>query len=228
MNSQLLEYARIELTSALADYSGGTKGQLEAFAEHPPADKNIYPRQFMHKVELEGGRKVKADNSALYVMETRSRRRPSPPMREDEFALCTWRRAILKLNESKKSWVMYCYGNDLSYSHQMIICQHLWSKYHALNSSKNTPRLRKCLAALTWLAVQDVAAKNKNVQYKEYAATTLASLMSVHRDTWYTNFASAWTVLKELARSLDMEALCEVELTVSECYKKIADYQEGL
>lgn len=41
MNAQQLEYVRIQLRAALADDSGGTKGQLEAFEEHPPADIRI-------------------------------------------------------------------------------------------------------------------------------------------------------------------------------------------
>lgn len=75
MDPQLLEYARIELTRALMDNSGKTKGQLQAFSEHPPADKERNPRKPLHIVELEDGqggiRKVKAENSALYVLETR-------------------------------------------------------------------------------------------------------------------------------------------------------------
>lgn len=55
MNAQQLEYIRLELTRALHDDSGGTKGQLQAFIEHPPADKNHLPRQKIHKVALEGG-----------------------------------------------------------------------------------------------------------------------------------------------------------------------------
>lgn len=43
MNLQELEFTRIELRRALADLSGSTKGQLQAFSEHPPADKNKYP-----------------------------------------------------------------------------------------------------------------------------------------------------------------------------------------
>lgn len=45
MNQQDLNFVRIELRLALPDFSGGTKGQLEAFSEHPPADKNAIPRR---------------------------------------------------------------------------------------------------------------------------------------------------------------------------------------
>lgn len=37
-NLQTLEYVRAELKLALLDFSGGTKGQLEAFSENPLAD----------------------------------------------------------------------------------------------------------------------------------------------------------------------------------------------
>jgi hypothetical protein len=45
MNLQNLEYTRIEVRRALLDLSGATKGQLEAFSENPPADKNKNPRR---------------------------------------------------------------------------------------------------------------------------------------------------------------------------------------
>lgn len=53
MNQQDLNFVRIELRRALPDLSEGTKGQLEAFSEHPPADKNATPRRGIHLVELE-------------------------------------------------------------------------------------------------------------------------------------------------------------------------------
>ncbi|WP_369010605.1 bacteriophage antitermination protein Q, partial [Escherichia coli] len=52
-NEYLLEYTRIKLRAALRDLSGGSKGQLEALCEHPPADKNAYPRKHIHRVQLE-------------------------------------------------------------------------------------------------------------------------------------------------------------------------------
>lgn len=121
MNAQQLEYVRIKLRDALVDDSGGTKGQLEAFAEHPPADKDRNPRRQVHMVELDNGRGgvrlVKAENSALYVMETRSRRRLMPPIRDDAFSSCAWRRALLSLPKHQQAWLSYCYGFDLDYSH---------------------------------------------------------------------------------------------------------------
>ncbi|EGA2692191.1 antitermination protein, partial [Salmonella enterica] len=101
MNQQDLNFVRIELRRALPDLSGGTKGQLEAFSEHPPADKNATPRRGIHLVELEGEKGPRFVNSLsapLYVLETRSRRRPMPPIKDAEFESAPWRRAVSALS----------------------------------------------------------------------------------------------------------------------------------
>ena len=215
MNAQQLEYVRIQLRAALVDDSGGTKGQLEAFAEHPPADKNRNPRQQVHVVELDNGRggvrRVKAENSALYVLETRSRRRPMPPIRDKAFSSCAWRRAVLKLDVSQQAWIRYCYGFDLNFSFQTEICRFIWDGYwKQFGDDKFQKRVIKRLVSLVWLAAQDVAAKNSNTTYKEYAATALASMMSIERRAWYKTYAEPWREMKAIAGGLDLSAINEV------------------
>lgn len=211
MNTQLLEYARIELRFALADLSGGTKGQLQAFAENPPADKNLHPRKPIHQIELEGGKTVEADNTALYVLETRSRRRPMPPMNEYEFAMCGWRRAVNALPTHQNSWVKYCYGHDLKFTHQTVFCEYVWTEYEkTLEGKPLQGKIKKRLISLVWLASQDVAAKNKNDTYKEYAGAALAGLMSVTRQCWGKTYAHHWACLKRAFELLDVETLSEV------------------
>lgn len=212
MNAQQLEYVRIQLRAALVDDSGGTKGQLEAFAEHPPADKNRNPRQQVHVVELDNGRggvrRVKAENSALYVLETRSRRHPMPPIKDQAFSSCAWRRAVLRLDAPQQAWINYCYGYNLRYCYQIEICKYIWGKYEKeLNGVKLQNRVKRNMVSLVWLAVQDLAAKNRNELYKEYAATALAGFLSVHRDTWYQTYAKCWVRFKVIINELDTEAL---------------------
>ena len=216
MNEQQLEYVRINLRAALLDSSGGTKGQLEAFAEHPPADKQRNPRKPVHIVALDDGRggirHVKAENSALYVLETRSRRRPLPPINEYEFAAAPWRRAVNLLSEHEQAWVRYCYGHNPDFKLQTLICQHVWETYEKeLVGIKLQKRVRLRLISLVWLAVQDAAAKNKNEEYREYAATVLANLLSINRDTWYQTYAAPWRLLKSITTSLDEEVLIKVK-----------------
>ncbi|HGH4675488.1 TPA: bacteriophage antitermination protein Q [Enterobacter bugandensis] len=216
MNAQQLEYVRIQLRAALVDDSGGTKGQLEAFAEHPPADKNRNPRQQLHVVELDNGRggvrRVKAENSALYVLETRSRRRPMPPIKDKAFSSCAWRRAVLKLDVSQQAWIKYCYGFDLNFRYQREICRFVWINYMKQQGGlKLQKRVEKRLIQLVWLAVQEIAVRNTNETYRDYAATTLAGFLSIHRDTWYETYAEPWSEFKRLCTLLDSNCLSSIQ-----------------
>lgn len=210
MNNQLLQYARTELAMALMDLSGGTKGQLEAFSEHPPADKNKYPRQHIHKVQLEGNKQVRSERGPTYTLETRSRIRPSPPMKEFEFASCAWRRAVNTLPVHQNSWIRYCYGFDLKFDHQKNICEAVWLAYEKSLPAGLLEKTKKRLVSLVWLAVQDVASKNKNESYKEYAGSALANLMTVSRSTWCEVYSHHWQGLKLAASELDYDSLIQV------------------
>jgi uncharacterized MAPEG superfamily protein len=212
MNAQQLEYVRIQLRAALVDDSGGTKGQLEAFAEHPPADKDRNPRKQVHMVELDNGRggvrRVKAENTALYVLETRSRRRPMPPIRDRAFSLCAWRRAVLTLDVSQQAWIKYCYGFDLNFDHQKEICRFIWECHEKqLEGVRLQKRVKTRLIQLVWLAAQDAAAKNRNETYKEYAGAVLAGLLSVDRAGWTRIYSAHWDAFKSAFERLDINSI---------------------
>lgn len=210
MDDNLLNYARIELTHALMDHSGNTKGQLQAFSEHPPADKNRHPRKPIHVVILEEGRSVKAENSAVYVLETRSRRRPMPPIRDYELTYAPWRRAVNMLPDHEQAWLRYCYGFDLKYSLQVKICEVIWNEHQKHLPGGLLNKTRKRLISLVWLAVQEVATANLNDTYKEYAGAALASMLGVSRATWCEIYAPHWRGLKATVNEMDRRALQEV------------------
>lgn len=211
MNAQLLEYARIELSFALADLSGGTKGQLQAFAENPPADKNCYPRQHIHKVQLGEGdsvREVSAERAPTYALETRSRRKSAPPMKEEEFATCAWRRAVPKLNIYEQAWVKYCYGYQVNYSYQILICNIIWSMF--LKKTPNVKlqsRVKKRLIFLLWLAIQDETISKRTKGKGKYKVSELSYLLKIQRQTWSKIYAPYWAEFKGLINVLDSTAL---------------------
>ena len=215
MNAQQLEYVRIQLRAALVDDSGGTKGQLEAFAEHPLADKNLNPRKQVHMVELDNGRggvrRVKAENSALYVMETRSRRGPMPLIRDLAFSSCAWRRAVLKLDATQQAWLLYCYGHDLDYQKQIKICERIWWELSSEeNLTAKQQRVQRKIATLVWLAVQSISVENRNENCKRYAGTLMASLLSVSRQTWICTYSYYWKSLLRMVKDFDTACLEEV------------------
>ncbi|MFX4311561.1 antitermination protein [Enterobacter sp. 63] len=214
MNFQELEYIRIELRRALADFSGSSKGQLQAFSEHPPADKNKYPRHHP-EIVMEGGqgcgsKVVQTLATPLYVMETRSRRRPLPPMRDAEFASSAWRRSVNGLGEHLQAWVRYCYGYDLTFRYQTLMCQYVWSQFqHQQGTKKLQERVTKKLIGLVWLAAQEVAASRNNDTYQEYAGAALARMVSVERSTWLRVYSAHWSAFKAAFVEMDRLALCE-------------------
>ncbi len=216
MNLQNLEYARIEVRRALLDLSGATKGQLEAFSENPPADKNKNPRRTHHLVDLDGGigcgpSVVKALTTPTHVMETRSRRRPMPPINDIEFGYSPWRRAVNLLEEHHQAWVRYCYGFDLNFRYQTLMCQHVWTEYQNYQVGKAIQsRVIKKLVGLVWLAAQEVAAARNNETYKAYAGAALARMVSVDRSTWKRVYAGHWERLKKAFVEMDSNALQDI------------------
>jgi hypothetical protein len=214
MNPQLLEYVRIELTRVLLDTSGKTKGQLQAFSENPPVDKDHCPRKQVHMIELDDGRggtrSVKAQNSALYVMETRSRRRPLPPINDYEFAAAPWRRAVNMLPEHQQAWLRYCYGFDLTFRYQTLICEIIWNGHRQHLPAGLLKKTQKRLISLVWLAAQDVAASHSNDTYKEYAGAALGRLIGATQQNWSKTYAPHWAALKTAFSEMDQSALVGV------------------
>lgn len=211
MNPQVLNYVRNELRRALLDLSGGTKGQLEALSEYPPADIKATSRRCASLVELEGEKGIRFVNSLaapLYVMETRSRRRPMPPIKDFEFESAPWRRAVSALSEYQQAWLRYCYGFDLSYKHQVMMCEYVWKVHQkCLGETSLQERVVKKLVGLVWLAGQEIAAARNNETYKDYAGAALARMVSVDRSTWMRVYSLHWAGLKAAFSDLDECAL---------------------
>lgn len=211
MRAQDLEYARTELRRALVDYSGKTKGQLQAFSENPPAEKNRLIRKPIHTVELENGkggkRQVRAENTAVYVLETRSRRTPLPPIGDEEFAASPWRRAVNQLSKHEQAWLRYCYGYELDFRHQVTLCEYVWREFQQCLPPGLIRKTQKRLSSLVWVAVQETACSQSNSTFKKYAGALLASRLGVSRSTWSRIYAPQWQALKTLVRSLDERAL---------------------
>jgi len=211
MRAQDLEYARSELRRALIDNSGKTKGQLQAFSENPPAEKNRLTRKPIHTVELENGkggkRKVRAENTAVYALETRSRRRPLPPIGDEDFAASPWRRAVNQLSEHEQAWLRYCYGYDLDFRHQITLCEYVWQEFQQCLPPGLIRKTQKRLSSLVWVAVQEIACSQSNNAFKKYAGALLASRLGVSRSTWSRIYAPHWQALKIRVKRLDERAL---------------------
>ncbi|MFS7246622.1 bacteriophage antitermination protein Q [Rahnella inusitata] len=214
-----IDYIRERVITALADHSGATKGQLEAFEEHAPADTARKKRKRIHFVQLEKSR-VSADIEPVSCAETRSRVRPLPPIHEITFRSSSWRRAISLMDGEHLAWIRYCYGYDLAYSHQLTICQYIWSEFERrCRGRKVTAKKRARLSSLVWLAVQTYASQGAGRLAHEYSAGDLASLSGVSKSNWAENYAAQWDELIKSCGELDLSSLsyllsCHINLKI--------------
>ncbi|WNI62369.1 bacteriophage antitermination protein Q [Enterobacter asburiae] len=121
------------------------------------------------------------------MLETRSRRRPLPPINDIEFATAPWRRTVNMLPEHEQGWLRYCYGFDLSFKYQTQICEAIWNGHqHGL-----LKKTKKRIISLVWVAVQEVAAQQMNDTYKQYADELLATHLGVLRSDLRTSLEEA-------------------------------------
>ncbi|QCE30263.1 hypothetical protein FAI37_15685 [Enterobacter bugandensis] len=104
------------------------------------------------------------------------------------------------------------YGFELDCGYQTEICRYVWEKYaKRLVEEKLQKRVKQRIVSLVWLAVQDVAVKNKNPSYREYACIALAGMASVNRSTWSRVYSEHWMKLKEMIEELDFVSLAKIE-----------------
>lgn len=195
-----LEYLSDMASIATSNLRTSTKGQLEAFEDFGLTDTRTTPRVRIRDLKL-NSRFVCRDTDPIYVLETRGCRTPKPMIDPVDFLLCSWRRAINALSDEHRSWIMYRYGNDLNFEHQVNICKYIWCEFNEYAvayhlSSKVKWRLR----ALIWLSVQ---------QYKadSYPQTKLAELVGVSRYNWNKTYHAHWIKMLDISRELDVTSL---------------------
>lgn len=211
MNAQQLEYVRIQLRAALADHSGQTKGQLEAFAEHCLYNAKPTSRNRIHQTGLVDGLKGVTHNEQLIVSETRHGIKANPLINDAGFNSSKWRRAVMRLNKLQASWINHCYGLNLDFNVQTYICEKVWMCYQDKTDTQTMQkRVVKKILPLVWLAVQEVASTQKNDEYKEYAGAVLATMMCINKSTWERVYSAQWKLLKEIVLQIDESSLLQV------------------
>lgn len=216
-----IDRIRERVVTALTDYCGATKGQLAAFEEHAPADTSSKKRKRIHFVTLEKSR-VSADIDPVGCAETRSRINPFPPIHEITFCSSSWRRALASMDGENLAWIRYCYGYDLTYEHQVTICQFIWSEFLKRWAGKKiTAKKRARLSSLIWLSVQTYAAADTGRMARAYSPGELASLSGVSKTNWAENYAQQWNDMLWLCEQLDISSLKIIYTLRSEARSKI-------
>jgi hypothetical protein len=205
MNQQYLEYVRGAVSLALADIHGQSKGQLAAFEGSALARTTRFKRQRLRTVVVDN-RKVCPATDPMHCPETRSRKKPFPPLDEMTYCTSSWRRAISVLDTHQEAWIRYCYGDYNYHSKQLLVVPYIWERFSEQCSARISKKVKLRLQSLTMLAVQVVASEIKGFP-KEYTYTRLAELSGVNKSTWSETYSGHWNKLLSLVETLDAGSL---------------------
>ena len=198
-----LQYLRDIATIAMTDHSCRTKGQLEAFEGFVLGNTTRYPRRKPRDITV-NGRKISRETEAVSCWSTHCSVLPMPPIDRVDYRNCSWRRAIMKLEAAEQSWLLYCYGKELKFSHQTTITAYVWGEMQdRIKGNRVSKKVKERLRALVWLAVQDYTLNKDGYYYQ----SELAELVGVAPDNWCRNYKVHWQELLLICKTLDWGAL---------------------
>ncbi|EOS8179218.1 bacteriophage antitermination protein Q [Escherichia coli] len=209
MNNQYLQFVREQLMIATADFSGATKGQLEAWQENALFDTGRYRRKKIRYRDEVTGKMITRDNPPIPGKQSLAKGSSIALVSPVEFATSSWRRAVLELEEHQKAWLLWCYSGNVCWEDQVTITQWVWSEFKAQSGTrKMAVKTQERLKRLIWLAVQDV--KSELAGRETYEHQALAVLMGVAKSTWTTTHRPHWLAMRGSAEGLDRDALISV------------------
>ena len=225
MTAQYLEFVRQQLIVATADLSGSTKGQLMAWLENAQFDTNTFKRKKPRVLDEVTGKMITLDNPPIPGKQSHAKGSHIPLVQPVEYATSSWRRALLSLDEHHKAWLLWNYGENVSWEHQVTITRWAWEQFsQLLEGKKVTKKTMDRLRQLIWLAAQDVKSSLAGRQTYEYQK--LAQLVGVNKTNWSQNYVEHWLAMHTIFVRLDSQALLQVSRSRSQ--QKATNYQQGI
>lgn len=206
MREHDLSYLRNMVKQAFY-YFPATKGQLEAFMHTSATETKWHSRLKNRDVKLED-RSVCRITDPMKVTITHRSGRETPLLHPLAYLFCDRRRAIRRLANHQRSWILYCYCHEMNFQHQVNICSYIWRKFtYQTADIKITKKVKERLKILVWLCAQKCAESFVDSASRGYSQSDLARLMGVKRDNWKKNYNHFWLRMVSLCRVLDREAL---------------------
>ncbi|EAV3692780.1 antiterminator [Salmonella enterica] len=225
MKEQYLEYIRQQLTVALADFSGTTKGQLMAWLENARFDTKNYPRKKQRIWDEETESWITLNNPPIPGKQSLAKGCAIPLVKPVEYSTASWRRAVLSLDEHYKAWLLWNYSECTCWDHQVIITRWAWEQFgKQMEGKRVAKKTMERLKKLIWLAAQDVKAELAGRDVYQYG--DLAALVGVNKTNWSQNYVEHYDAMISLYKGLDSQALLHVSRSRSQ--QKAANYQQGI
>jgi hypothetical protein len=207
-----LKYVRDELASALLSFSKPERNQIVAMAERSAAASKFTAKP-MREISVDAAVVIVEAEPVRYT-EGKKFRTSSIPVSPQIFRQVSWRNALHQLPTPYKTWLNYCYGDQLSFEDQTFLTQHVWNiiqLYHKETySSKMSSKTEKNMKGLSWLAIQETKNLVNRESYK-YTQKELSKLCNITYDNWRKNYQTRWELILQCISQLDNEALIHVE-----------------
>lgn len=214
MRPQAHEFIRQQLIIAMADLSGSTKGQLQAWLEDAQYETDTHPRKKPSYIDEATGTLITLDNPPIPGKQTRAKGSHIPLVQPIEFVTASWRRAALAQESHERAWLTWCYADSTAYAHQVEIVGWGWEALVVgLAGKRVAGKTFKLLRSLVWLAAQDVKQELRSDADRCYKAQELAQLAGVSKSTWSESYAGYWAALRGHFLKLDRLTLEGVNKT---------------
>lgn len=163
-------------------------------------------------IEIDG-KKIRVPAQTIHATEVKKYKSSSALISEINFHHLRWSRAVKNLSQPHFEWILYCYGNNLYFDYQVVICRHVWVMFETdikLQKKRIRKNTIKILRSLTWLAVQSAVYKIKTDD-DFYDRKTLAKLIEKSNTTWREDYSQYWQLLLNVCYKLDWESLINVD-----------------
>lgn len=213
MREQYIEYIRQQLITALSDFSGATKGQLQAWLENAQFVTGRFRRKKIKIRDDITGKWYTLDNPPVPGKQSLAKGSAIELILPVEYLTVSWRRAVLSLEEHQKAWLLWTYGGSTCWEHQVALVRWAWAEFRGQpGTRKIAGKTRERLKGLIWLAAKDVSMEIKS-GVRWYRYQELAGLLGVTQKNWSETFTEHWLEMRSIFGRLDHEALLQVSRT---------------
>lgn len=206
-----IESIREHVSMALADIHISENGQLGAMEEQAILVTNRFNRNPVRYVGT-GQNRYRLPSCPINTKQTQIKGVSKPLINETTYHYSSWRRAIYKLPDEMRSWVLYCYGDYRYHNEQLSVVPYIWCKFELSNADKRiSKKVKKRLQALALLAVQVVRGDINDMSLK-YTDVRLADMTGVSKQSWHKNYHHYWMCLLDSCYRLDEDSLIRLRL----------------
>ena len=202
---------RNELTAALLSFSKVNRNQIVAMAERAPVGSR-FTEKAKREVDVENTIVV-IDAETVSCREGKRYQTSSILVSPAIFSQVSWRNALLKMANPYNAWLNYCYGDSISFEHQVILTKHIWNclliHLNETKSEKMNKKTEGIIKALAWLALQESKTFINQGAFS-LNQRILSSLTGVEYETWRKKYKPRWDSMIECSLQMDREALIHV------------------